>query len=134
MEEANQFLSKEYIKEFNRRFTVESGLEGTAFVPCQRIDLERVFSIQTERVVNRDNTVRFENLILQIDRQNWRATLSGCRVMLYKHLDNTISIGFGAHTVGRYTSDGEALQTNLIKNKASFEKSYAKQQTGHLMC
>lgn len=133
-EEANRFLNREYIAEFNRRFTVESELEGTAFVPCVRVDLDRVFSIQSERLVGRDNTVRFQNLILQIERQSWRGTLSGCRVIVYRHLDDSISIGFGAHTVGRYSSDGEPLEPISIKQKTSLEKSYSKSQTGHLMC
>ena len=119
MEEANRFLSREYIAEFNRRFTVESELEGSAFVPCHRADLDRIFSIQSERLVNRDNTVKFQNLILQIERQSWRGTLSGCRVIVYRHLDDSISIGFGAHNVGRYSSDGEPLEPILIKEKTS---------------
>jgi len=133
-DEANRFLNAEYITEFNRRFAIESELEGTAFVPCTRTDLARIFSIQSERLVNRDNTVKFQNLILQIDRQSWRATLSGCRVTVYQHLDNTISIGFGARTVGRYSSDGQALQPISIKEKTSEKKSFSKPQTGHLMC
>jgi hypothetical protein len=134
LEEANHFLQAEYIAEFNQRFTVESELEGTAFLSCQRVDLDRVFSIQSERLVNRDNTVKFQNLILQIDRQSWRATLSGCRVTVYQHLDNTISIGFGAHTVGKYSADGVPFETTLIKEKTSRKKSYSKPQTGHLVC
>lgn len=134
LEAANRFLQDEYINEFNQRFAVESELEGTAFVPAQRTDLNRVFSIHSERLVNRDNTVKFQNLILQIEKQNWRATLSGCRVIVYQHLDNTISIGYGAHTVGRYSADGQTLQPVLIKEKTSEKKSFSKTQTGHLMC
>ncbi len=88
LEEANKFLKSDYLKEFNQRFTVESAEHGTAFVPCQRTDLERVFSIESERVVNRDNTVKFKNLVLQIDRQSRRGSLAGCRVLRYQHLDN----------------------------------------------
>lgn len=134
LEQANEFLQTEYISEFNRRFTVKSELEGTAFVPCTRTDLERVFSIQSERVVNRNNTVKFQNLLLQVDQQSWRSSLSGCRVIVYQHLDNTISIGFGAHIVGRYWSEGQSLPPISIKEKASQQKSYSKAQTGHLMC
>jgi len=38
-----------------------------------------VFSLQFERAVNRDNTVSFQNLSLQIERVRWRATLAGCQ-------------------------------------------------------
>lgn len=134
LEGANRFLEDEYIAEFNRRFAVESELEGTAFMPYRRTDLDRVFSIHSERLVNRDNTVKFQNLILQIDRQSFRATLAGCRVTVYQHLDDTISIGFGAHTVGKFSADGAPLVAVSTKEKTYQGKSFSKTQTGHLMC
>jgi len=42
--------------------------QGNAFVACRRKDLDLVFALQFERTVNRDNTVSFQNLGLQIDR------------------------------------------------------------------
>lgn len=134
-EEANQFLRRAYITEFNRRFSVAAEEAGSAFVPCQRTNLERVFAIQSERVVNRDNTVKFKNLLLQIDRQVWRGTLSGCRVVVYQHLDDTISIGFGAHTVGSYSAGGLPLKEPIIKRrKAANLQPFSETQTGHLIC
>lgn len=134
LDEANRFLQTEYIREFNHRFTVASEMEGTAFVPCLRTDLERIFSIQTERVVNRDNTVKFKSLLLQIERQTWRGSLSGCRVMIYQHSDETISIGFGAHSVGRYTADGEPLKPVTKQKEKVKSPSLPKHQTGHFIC
>src|SRR6202035_3558769 len=52
---------------------------GNAFVPCRSRDLERIFSLQFERSVNRDNTVSFQNLSLQIERVRWRSTLAAQR-------------------------------------------------------
>ena len=109
VEQANRFLREHYIGEFNRRFGVPAAQRGSAFLCCPRRDLERVFAIQQERVVNRDNTVAVENRCLQIDKTPWRATLAGCRVTVYEHLDGTLSIGYGPHTVGRYGADGAAL-------------------------
>jgi transposase len=111
LEEANHFLQERYVAEFNERFSVAASGEGTAFVPCTRADLDRVFCLQHERVVARDNTVSFARLTLQIERQRWRSTLAGCRVIVYEHLDGTLSLGFGAHEVGRYSSDGTPLKT-----------------------
>jgi hypothetical protein len=71
-EAANRFLREEYIAEFNRRFQVAPRQRGNAFVPCRSRDLERIFSLQFERSVNRDNTVSFQNLSLQIERVRWR--------------------------------------------------------------
>jgi len=118
LEEANGFLRERYVAEFNERFSVAAQGEGTAFVPCTRSDLDRVFCLQHERVVARDNTVSFARLTLQIERQQWRGTLAGCRVTVYEHLDGTLSLGFGAHEVGRYSPDGTPLKTqasNAVK-------------------
>ena len=110
VEQANHFLRKSYLREFNRKFAVPASEAGTAFVPTQRQDLDRVFAIQYQRVVNRDNTVSWANRILQIDKTSWRASLAGCRVIVYEHLDGTVSVGYGPHTVGRFTAEGKALR------------------------
>src|ERR1700681_4877769 len=106
---ANRFLREDYIAEFNRRFQVASRQRGNAFVPCRSRDLERIFSLQFERSVNRDNTVSFQNLSLQIERVRWRATLAGCQVVVHQHLDGTLSLTHGPHCLGRYDADGRAL-------------------------
>ncbi len=113
-EAANRFLNEEYIAEFNRRFQVEAAQSGSAFTPVRRTDLDLVFGLQSERSVNRDNTVSFQNLVLQIDKTSWRATLAGCRVMVHQHLDGTISLTHGPHRLGQYSSDGSAIAVNAI--------------------
>jgi transposase len=137
-EEANRFLEREYIAEFNGKFAVDASEEGTAFAPCVRNDLDRVFSVQTERVVNRDNTVRYGNMILQIDKQDWRRSMEGCQVIVYQHLDDTITIGFGPQELGRYSAEGQPLNRTAGKAGVGARKVTSpflpQQKTGHLMC
>jgi len=109
LEAANRFLREDYITEFNRRFQVASRQRGNAFVPCRSRDLERIFSLQFERSVNRDNTVSFQNLSLQIERVRWRATLAGCQVVVHQHLNGTLSLTHGPHCLGRYDGSGTPL-------------------------
>jgi transposase len=118
LEAANRFLREDYIAEFNRRFQVVSRQRGHAFVPCRNRDLERIFSLQFERSVNRDNTVSFQNLSLQIERVRWRATLAGCQVVVHQHLNGTLSLTHGPHCLGRYDGGGTPLPA-----KASTERS-----------
>src|ERR1700741_249735 len=106
LEAANRFLREEYIAEFNRRFQVAPAQRGNAFVPCRIRDLERIFSLQFERSVNRDNTVSFQNLSLQIERVRWRATVAGCQVVVHQHLNGTLSLTHGPHCLGRYDAGG----------------------------
>jgi hypothetical protein len=87
---------------------------GTAFTRCGRRDLERVFSLQFERTVNRDNTVAWQNLSLQIERVSWRATLAGANVTVHQHLDGTLSISYGPHSLGKYTAAGEPIKPSSV--------------------
>src|SRR6266478_482810 len=52
LEQANRFLREEYVAEFNQRFQVSALQRGSAFLPCRRKDLDVVFSVQPQRVVN----------------------------------------------------------------------------------
>lgn len=91
VEEASGFLRGSYLAEFNRKFRVAPRQPESAFVPAGGKDLDRIFSLQHERVVNRDNTISFANRVLQIERTKWRGTLAGCRVLVSEHLDGRIS-------------------------------------------
>ena len=107
---ANEFLCESYITEFNRRFALAATQPGHAFLPVRGKNLDLIFSLQHERTVNKDNTVHLGSCVLQIEKSHWRATLAGCRVTVYQHLDGTWSIGYGPHLVGRYNRDGLPLQ------------------------
>jgi transposase len=109
LEAANQFLREHYIAEFNDHFQVSAQQRGSAFIAARRKELDLIFSLQYERTVNRDNTVNFQNLGLQIERVAWRATLAGCSVTVHQHLDGTISLTHGPHRLGHYTAQGTAI-------------------------
>ena len=102
VEAANVFLREEYMGEFNSKFTVSAEQRGSAFVRCQRKNLDQVFSIQHERTVNRDNTVSHKNRILQIGKSRLRDTLAGCTVVVQEQLDGTLVIRYGPHEVARF--------------------------------
>jgi transposase len=119
VETANAFLREHYIGEFKRRFQVAAAQAGTAFVPYRGKDLERIFSLQFERTVNRDNTVSFQNLTLPIEPVRWRGTLAGCTVTVHQHLDGTLSLRYGPHAFGRYDErGGPILNPKLAAGKA----------------
>jgi len=110
VEEANRFLRTRYIAQMNRQFSVSAAEPGDAFVPLQGQDLDRIFSVQHERHVAKDNTVRLGERIWQIEKTSWRATLADCRVTICEHRDETVSIVYGPHVVGRYDAEGKPLE------------------------
>jgi transposase len=117
LEEANRFLREHYIAEFNRRFQVRAAERGTAFLPRRGQNLDLTFSLQFERAVNRDNTVSFQHLRLQIEPVRWRATLAGCTVRVHQHLDGSLTITHGPQRLGRYSAEGELLLHTMAASR-----------------
>jgi hypothetical protein len=109
LEEANAFLRERYIAEFNQKFTVVAAEKGTAFRRTARRDLDWIFSMQTERVVEKDNTVAIVDRSWQLEKTRFRSSLAGCTVTIHEHLDGLVSIRYGPHVVGRYQADGSPL-------------------------
>ncbi len=112
MEGANQFLREQYMARFNQQFAIAAEEKGTAFRRTSRTDLEWIFSVQTERVVAKDNTVAIADRLWQIGETRFRHTLAGSTVTVHEHLDGTVSIRFGPHVVGQFTATGEPIKTN----------------------
>lgn len=106
-EEANRFLREQYIAVFNAKFTVKAAQRGTAFRRCGRADLDWIFTVQTERVVAKDNTVAIAARSWQLDKSRFRHSLAGCTVTIHEHLDGTFSIRYGPHVVGQFEANGE---------------------------
>jgi transposase len=113
LEQANRFLRERYLAEFNHKFTVKAAERGTAFRRCARSDLDGIFSIQTERIVGKDNTVAIRDQWWQLDKTRWRHTLAGQTVTIHQHLDATVSIRYGPHIVGRGKDGAVENQTQV---------------------
>jgi transposase len=125
LEQANRFLREHYIATFNRRFQVRAAERGTAFLPRRGQNLDLIFSLQFERAVNRDNTVSFQHLSLQIEPVRWRATLAGCTVRVHQHLDGTLTITHGPQRLGRYSAEG-----HLVLSKTAAPRVVEKTRDG----
>ena len=119
VEEANRFLREHYITEFNAKFTVAAAQKGTAFRRCSRTDLDWVFTVQTERVVAKDNTVAIGDRSWQIEKSRFRHTLAGCTVMIHEHLDGRISIRYGPHVVAQFDGQGRPVGSSGASGKAA---------------
>jgi len=116
---ANRFLREHYIAEFNTKFSVAPAEKGTAFRRCSRTDLKWIFTVQTERIVAKDNTVAIGDRSWQIGKSRFRNTLAGCTVTIHEHLDETVSIRFGPHTVGQFNAEGEPVGPVTKRERAA---------------
>ena len=123
LEEANRFLRDQCVAVFNEKFRVPAGEKGTAFRKTTRTDLDWVFTVQTERGVSKDNTVALGERIWQLEKSRFRTRLAGCTVTIHEHRDETVSIRYGPHVVGRYSADGKPLEGGRNKQAESCGKA-----------
>jgi hypothetical protein len=107
---ANEFLNTSYIAAFNEKFKTVAAEKGTAFRRTGRSDLDWVFTVQTERVVAKDNTVTIGDRNWQLEKSRFRNSLAGCTVTVHEHLDGNVSVRYGPHVVGRYDEQGGPIE------------------------
>jgi transposase InsO family protein len=118
VEAANEFLRNDWIAMHDASFSVKAEQAGTAFLPYTGTELAKIFSQQHDRVVNNDNTVRYDNRCLQIPKQTFRFSLARCRVLVCEHLDQTISVHYGHHVLGHYDAAGQRIRPSMPSKSA----------------
>lgn len=111
--DANRYIQESFLSWHNHHLTRSPQSNGSAFTPYHGKDLNLVFCIKEQRVVNHDNTVAWHNLVLQIEPSDFRISFAKCNVIVCEHFDNTLSIFYGPHLIGRYDTQGQPL--NLKK-------------------
>ena len=121
IEEANKFLKEVFIPAHNKQFKVESKEQGSAFIPLlPGTDLEKIFSIQHERIVGNDNTISYKAKTFQLPESSLRYSFAGCRVIIHEHTDGTYSINYGPQHIARYTNKIDLMEIgNKPKEKAA---------------
>jgi hypothetical protein len=78
IEEANRFPREPALPSLFAAFKWRRHSVAGSLLACldsQNLDL--IFSLQFQRMGNRDHTVSFQNLSLQIERVNWRGSVAG---------------------------------------------------------
>ena len=114
MESANRYLREVYLPAFNAEFARPAREEGSAFVACaDPAALDDILCEIHERVVGRDNCVRFERLALQLPADRRRPHYVKARVKVRRHADGALSVWHGPRKLARYGPGGELLAEEL---------------------
>lgn len=115
---ANVYLQKTFLPRFNRQFTVKPAQPESAFVPLAGIDLKLLLSIQDERIVRNDNTVTYNNVILQIPESSERLHYVRCPVTVHEFPDETLGVSYQGKLLGTYQKDGKPISGRKLKRVA----------------
>ncbi len=109
MAAANRFLREIYLPAHNARFAVAPEEPGTAFVAWAGAGLADILSIQEERSVSNDNTVRYKRLTLQIPEDKHRRHYVKAKVKVHQYHDGHLAILHGPRCLARYDKEGDLL-------------------------
>jgi transposase len=103
---ASDYLQRQFIPDFNRRFTIKPAQPESAFVKLAGIELELVLSSKYERVVRNDNTVTFKNLVLQLPSTRQRLHFVSCPVIVHQFANGTLAVSYQGRLLARYDNLG----------------------------
>lgn len=95
LESANRFLEETFLPEFNERFVRPASRPADLHRATPDERLLRILSIQEERVVQPDWTVRWENRFLQLSRATAAHVQPGDRVVVSQQLDDRLLVFAG---------------------------------------
>jgi transposase len=119
MAAANRYLATRFLPAYNRRFAVAAVEAGTAFVPWIGTNLAEILCVQEDRVVAKDNTVRYQGLSLQLPQDPHRFHYVKVTVRVHAYPDGTLAVFHGPRCLARYQPDGRLLEPRPLTQAAA---------------
>jgi len=116
---ANAFIAEVFRARWDAAFARRPTDPASAFVPLRGVDLEQILCHEEERVVARDNTVRFGARTFQLAKQAGRRSCAGLRVLVRRHLDGRHSIWCGPRRFALYDAAGQPLLSTRSTSKTA---------------
>lgn len=109
MAAANRYVREHFLPAYNQRFAVPAPEAGTAFIPWVGPALAEILCVQEERVVAKDNTVRYQGLSLQIPQNPHRFHYVKVTVRVHAYPDGMLAVFHGPRCLARYHAKGEII-------------------------
>jgi transposase len=106
IEAANAFIAEVYLPAHNARFARPPEVAESAFVAADPVQLAEILCVEEERVVARDNTVRFDGLRLQLAESRHRHHYVKAQVRVRQYPDGSLAVFHGPRCIGRYDQQG----------------------------
>lgn len=118
IEEANRFLKEIFIPKFNKQFAVvpkkENDLHRKLDEP-KISELDKILSIQSERRINNDYTVRFKNSYYQLTETQPTAVCKKDAIIVEERLTGEIKISLRNHYLNHFRLSERPMKEVNIK-------------------
>ena len=111
MAAANRSRTEQFLPQHNERGRGRATEAGTAFIPWVGTSLAEMLCVQDERVVAKDNTVRYQGTTLQIPQDPHRFHYVKVTVRVHEYPDGTLAVFHGPRCLARYQADGRLIET-----------------------
>lgn len=123
-EEAGKFL-KGFLVSHNKQFSVSPRVREKAFRKRPRLEvIDRILCLKETRVVNKDHTISFEGLVLQIPPSSRWASISGSKVEVLQLRDGSIEIVYKKMIVARFCKEAiDKLVKKYNPDKSQLRKA-----------
>jgi hypothetical protein len=106
---ANAYLQKHFIPDFNRRFTVKPESSDSAFIPMAGLDLDLLVSVHHDRIVQKDSTVVFGKLLLQLPPGRERSHYIRCPVVVHELVNGKLAVSYQGRRIALFDRQGNLL-------------------------
>lgn len=99
IEAANKYLEEEYVLQFNTKFAVQPAQIKDAHRSKKGFNLDMIFTIQEERVMQNDGTIQYKNMLFQITK-NRIYVKPKSKIRVCEHLNGSLSFWIDSIQLG----------------------------------
>lgn len=111
--DANRYILESFLPWFKKSLTVTPSQNGSAFIPYRGQNLDMIFSIKESRTIGYDNTLHWNNRVIQIQPSQFRCSFAKCKVRVHEHMNGSITVVYGPHIIGKFNADGSPLTKTI---------------------
>jgi len=106
IEAANNYLRNNYLPRHNNEFMCSPEDNNSSYIAYIGQPLNDILCIKSERIVAKDNTVSYNNIILQIPKSQHRHHFVKAEVTINHYPDDSLAIFHGHLCLARYNKEG----------------------------
>ncbi len=91
--DANKYLKEEFLPRYNEKFMVLASKQGNFHTALNhKENLDQIFTVRSERLINNDFTIRFKNRWFQLNETQPKTVLQKSKAIIEEYLNEELKI------------------------------------------